>query len=96
MKLDVGLALFGVHPTVQPGHTPPKVHCSREGLCISTLLFFFQSGTEVFFGTGFFDLRGGEVFFGLQKFSRASRAKPLEKLVRGGFLESVRAVVGSI
>ena len=51
---------------------------------------------EVFFGTGFFDLRGGEVFFGLQNFSRASRAKPLEKLVRGGFLESVRAVVGSI
>ena len=62
----------------------------------STRFFFFFHHSEVFFGTGFFDLRGGEVFFGLQNFSRASRAKPLEKLVRGGFLESVRAVVGSI
>ena len=49
--------------------------------------FFFTITSEVFFGTGFFDLRGGEVFFGLQNFSRASRAKPLEKLVRGGFLD---------
>ena len=36
-------------------------------------------------GPVFLTLGGGEVFFGLQNFSRASRAKPLEKLVRGDF-----------
>ena len=29
---------------------------------------------EVFLGTGFFELRGGEMFFGQKKISRASRA----------------------
>ena len=47
--------------------------------------FFLVSWSEVFLGTGFFELRGGEMFFGQKKISRASRAKTLEKLVCGGF-----------
>ena len=49
------------------------------------IFFFFSPSAEVFLGTGFFELRGGEMFFGQKKNSRASRAKTLEKLVCGVF-----------
>ena len=61
-----------------------RLHSAHERLLSrNTLIFFFPMKAEVFLGTGFFELRGGEMFFGQKKISRASREDPGEASLWG-------------